>query len=98
MSINYHVEVVADLGSFGQVPHVNVAIMAGRKHDAGVKWVSLQHKHLIIMTLEQRDHKHSGQSVGQKQLFYSLLHCRNACFSHSQIKYAAAVQWLCSTL
>ena len=55
IELSYHVEVVADLGSFGQVPHVNVAIVAGRQHDAGVKWVSLQHKHLIIVALEQRE-------------------------------------------
>lgn len=56
--ISYHVEEVSDLGSFGQVPDVNVAIMAGREHDAGIKWVSLQHKHLIIVTLGQKEHKH----------------------------------------
>lgn len=46
-----HVEEVANFGSFGQIPHVNVAIMASRQHDAGVKWVSLHYKHLIIVTL-----------------------------------------------
>lgn len=50
---DYHVEEVADLGSFGQVPHVNVAIMASRQYDAAVKWVSLHNKHLIIVTLEE---------------------------------------------
>lgn len=46
-----HVEEVADFGSFGQIPHVNVAIMSSRQHDTGVKWVSLHYKHLVIVTL-----------------------------------------------
>lgn len=46
-----HVEEVADFGSFGQIPHVNVAIVASRQHDTGVEWVSLHYKHLVIVTL-----------------------------------------------
>lgn len=93
--INYHVEEVADLGSFCQVPHVNVAIVTGRQHDAGVKRVSLHHKHLIIVTLEQKRAQTLGEVSWSKT---AVLFSRNASVSHSQIKHAAAVQWLCSTL
>lgn len=52
--MSYHVEKVANLDPFGQVPHIYVAIMASRQQDAGVKRVSLHNKHLIIMTLEEK--------------------------------------------
>lgn len=52
-SLRYHVEEVADLGSFGQVPHVDVAIVSSRQHDAGVEGVSLHHKHLVVVALER---------------------------------------------
>ncbi len=55
----YHVEEIAYLGSFGQIPHVDVAIMASRQHYAGVKRVSLHHEHLVIMTLKKTEHQYS---------------------------------------
>lgn len=51
--LSYHVKEIADLDSFAQVPDVDVAVMAGGQHDAGVEGVRLQHKHLVVMTLKQ---------------------------------------------
>ena len=50
----YHVEEVPDPGSSAQVPDVDVPVVAGGEHDAGVEGVGLQHKHLVIVTLGDR--------------------------------------------
>ena len=49
----YHVEEVPDPGSSAQVPDVDVPVVAGGQHDAGVKGVGLQHKHLVVVTLRE---------------------------------------------
>lgn len=54
MLTSYHVKEISDLGSSGQVPDVNVAIVARREHDARIRRVSLKHKHLVIVTLEEK--------------------------------------------
>lgn len=51
--LGYHIEEVTNFCAFGQVPHVNVPIVASRQHDPGVQRVSLHDKHLVIMTLEE---------------------------------------------
>lgn len=89
--ISYHIEEVSDLGSFFQVPDVNVSIMASREHDTGVKRVSLQHKDLVIVTLKHKMGT-KGQFVKKK------IQKKNTSSSHSQTKCATAGQSSCSTL
>jgi len=52
-SRRYHVEEVPDLDSPAQVPDVDVPVVAGRQHDAGVEGVGFQHKNLVIVTLSE---------------------------------------------
>lgn len=92
--LGYHIEEVTNLCSFGQVPHVNVSIVASRQHDAGVKWVSLHDKHLVIVTLEE----HTSFYLDDHIHFYPELAQQYKHFSHLQITHAAAAQWLSSTL
>lgn len=92
--LGYHIEEVTNLCSFGQVPHVNVPIVASRQHDAGVEWVSLHDKHLVIMTLEE----HTSFNFDDQAHFYLELVHQYKHFGHLQITHAAAAQWLSSTL
>lgn len=92
--LSYHIEEVTNLYSFGQVPHVNVPIVASRQHDAGVEWVSLHDKHLVIMTLEE----HTGFSLDDPTHCYPELAHQYKHLGHLQITHAAAAQWWSSTL
>lgn len=51
----HHVEIGADFGSSGQVPHDAIPIMSCREKDSGIKGVGLQNKHLILMTLDKKE-------------------------------------------
>lgn len=88
--LGYHIEEVTNLCSFGQVPHINVPIVASRQHDAGVEWVSLHDKHLVIVTLEE----YTSFNLD----FYPEFAQQYQHFGHLQITHAAAAQWLSSTL
>lgn len=48
----YHVKEVPNFVSFAEVPDVDIAVMAGRQHDAPVKGVGLQDKNFIVVTLK----------------------------------------------
>lgn len=94
MVLGYHIEEVTDLCSFGQVPHVDIPVVAGRQQDAGVEWVSLHDKHLVIVALG----KCASLSLHVRILSNPEPSQRYKHFGHSRITHGAAAQWSISTL
>lgn len=47
----YHIKIMFHLDAFCYIPNKNIAIMACRKHNLGIKWVRFQNKYFISMTL-----------------------------------------------
>lgn len=50
--LTHHVEEVPNFVAFAEIPDVDVAVMAGRQHDAPVEGVGLQDEDLVIVTLQ----------------------------------------------